>query len=328
MGSLWEIIGDFVAFYQRPFEDQFGHIIAGPVFPALVALFDYQIDKSIPFSIFFFLLSSMTACLWLIWMAKHQISKIWLLLFAVAPNPIWFMLVLSPDAIFAMLVCAFFLSYFREKWSTVDILVWVSAAILASLTRPNGYSLLLFVLIDMSIRHLMYGRHHLYATFGTVIVFVIFSLYLYPYFITEIRKSLGDTAYFGVQSREYLQGLFAVIPDWIDIVASWLTLLGAKILYFVGIRPSYGSTEFEVVLIRAASGLILLPGLIYAGFAMPGRQRLFMVLFCLPIFMGPTQDRYNLPVYPILFMYGGLALNALYQFGVRHGKSAWVRVQR
>tara|TARA_B100000686_G_C16703491_1_gene924849 strand:+ start:99 stop:815 length:717 start_codon:yes stop_codon:yes gene_type:complete len=238
------------------------------------------------------------------------------------------MLVLSPDAIFAMLVCAFFLSYFREKWSTVDILVWVSAAILASLTRPNGYSLLLFVLIDMSIRHLMYGRHHLYATFGTVIVFVIFSLYLYPYFITEIRKSLGDTAYFGVQSREYLQGLFAVIPDWIDIVASWLTLLGAKILYFVGIRPSYGSTEFEVVLIRAASGLILLPGLIYAGFAMPGRQRLFMVLFCLPIFMGPTQDRYNLPVYPILFMYGGLALNALYQFGVRHGKSAWVRVQR
>ena len=58
MDSIWEIIGDFVAFYQRPFEDQFGHIIAGPVFPALVALFDYQIEKSIPFSVFFYFLSS------------------------------------------------------------------------------------------------------------------------------------------------------------------------------------------------------------------------------------------------------------------------------
>ena len=27
-------------------------------------------------------------------------------------------------------------------------------------------------------------------------------------------------------------------------------------------------------------------------------------LFCLPFFLGPSQDRYYLPIYPLLFLHG------------------------
>jgi len=315
--SLGTIFNDFIAFYQRPFEQQFGHIIAGPVFPGLVAIFDYRVGSTLPFATFFLVLSSATAALWLKWMAQFPISRGWLFLFAVAPNPIWFMLVLSPDALFAFLICAFYLSYFHEHWSRQRVISWVCIVILILLTRPNGYSILLFVLLDMTVRHIRHDRHHILGVIGIVIMAVAFALYLYPYFITEMRKAIGVMSYFGIPSSEYSDGIFSILPEWIDVFFSWVALFSAKLLYFVGLRPTYGETSIGLVAVRAAAGIVLLPGLIYASILLPRRQRLFVALFCLPILLGPTQDRYNLPIFPLLFLYGALAYEAVFRRAAR-----------
>ena len=122
-----------------------------------------------------------------------------------------------------------------------------------------------------------------------------------------------DTQYFGIRSSEYIAGMIGILPTWLDLLVSWGALAGAKVLYFVGLRPSYGETTMTLVFVRAAAGLVLLPGLIHIIFAMPRRQKLFVALFCLPIFLGPAQDRYNLPIFPLLFLHGALAYQALYK---------------
>ena len=54
------------------------------------------------------------------------------------------------------------------------------------------------------------------------------------------------------------------------------------------------------------AGIVLLPGMIYAIWYAPRRTKLFLIVFMLPFILGASQDRYNLPILPILFYYGAL----------------------
>jgi len=304
--SLSEILQDFVAFYQLPFADQFGHIISGPVFPFLIGIFEYSPDNTLPLALFFLVFNTAITVAWLMWFAKRRIAPGWLLLFAIAPNPIWFVLVLSPDSLFAGLVCVFFLVYFEDKSKYRRIVICGIALILAVLTRPNGYSLLLFVMAELCWLYLVGRRVSLLALIGMGLFLIVFSLYLYPYFITELRKSYVDIVYFGHGAGEYVEGFFHQLPTWLDRGISILLLVGAKILNLVGLRPAYGDTLFPLVLIRAAAGLVLLPGLFHLFLFAGWRERMFAGIFLLPIIFGPTQDRYNLPIFPILFLHGAM----------------------
>ena len=251
---------------------------------------------------------------------QFRMSKYWLIVFAVVPNPVWFMLVLSPDVLFACMVCIFYLNYFADRWSNSNVALWICMIVLALLTRPNGYSILLFVFVDMTIRHLLYGHFHILAIVGIVMMLIVFTLYLYPYFITEMRLTQKANFYFGILPGEYTTGLFAALPEWLDIISSWLALFGAKLLYFVGLRPTYGETSIALVLLRAAPGILLLPGLIHMAIYLPRRQQLFVAFFCLPIFLGPTQDRYNLPILAILFLHGAIVFEIAIRKALRSGR--------
>ena len=112
--------------------------------------------------------------------------------------------------------------------------------------------------------------------------------------------------YFGHGAGEYVEGFFHQLPTWLDRGISILLLVGAKILNLVGLRPAYGDTLFPLVLIRAAAGLVLLPGLFHLFLFAGWRERMFAGIFLLPIIFGPTQDRYNLPIFPILFLHGAM----------------------
>ena len=173
----------------------------------------------------------------------------------------------------------------------------------------------------MAIRNLFREKRNIFHMVGIIVIFIVFSLYMYPYFINEMRKSFSIVYYFSTPSLEYLNGIFPWASNWVDLTLSWTALAGAKLLYFCGLRPTYGDTGLGLVILRSAAGLLLLPGLIHAAFVMPRRQKLFVALFCLPIFMGPTQDRYNLPVFPILFLYGALA----YETYARKARQIWSR---
>ena len=304
--SLSEILQDFIAFYQLPFADQFGHIISGPIFPFLIGVFNYSPDNTLPLALFFLVFNLAITIAWLKWFDNRGISGGWMLLFAVAPNPIWFVLVLSPDSLFAGFVCIFFLAFFEDNSKVRRPILYGVAMVLALLTRPNGYSLMVFVMGEFCWLYFVGRRISLLAVITTAVVMIAFSLYLYPYFITEMKKSYVEITYFGHGTSEYIQGFFSGLPVWLDKGLSWMLLAGAKLFNLVGLRPAYGDTLLSLVLIRAAAGLILLPGLFHLFLFASWHERVFVGIFLLPIFLGPTQDRYNLPIYPILFLHGAM----------------------
>jgi hypothetical protein len=317
-----EIFQEFVRFYQRPFDNQFGFIIAGPVFPALLYIFDYGPHNTLPISVFFLVVSCVLVCAWLIWLRQLNVSWIWLAGFSLAPNPVWFTLVLSPDIIFSFLVCIFFLAYSRESQTVTSIAIWSVAVIMILFTRPNGYSILIFVLADYVWNHYRERYKSPATIFGLIILVALFGFYFYPYFITEMRKAPSNLTFFGATAAEYFAGIFKGLPSVLDKFLSGLALAGAKLLYFVGLRPTYGSTLSGLILLRAAAGIILLPGFIYLSFRANVRTRLFLWIFFLPIFLGPTQDRYNLPIFPILFGYGALAYSAGWSILIKSARTS------
>jgi hypothetical protein len=59
--------------------------------------------------------------------------------------------------------------------------------------------------------------------------------------------------------------------------------------------------------------LILLPGFLYLFRVGRWGEMALIALYCLPILLGPAQDRYYLPIYPILFLYGVMAYQAAWR---------------
>ena len=308
-----ELLGKFVEFYQRPLDSQFGHIIAGPVFPLLIGIFDYAEGQTLPMALFYLSVDCVWSIAWLWWFARRRLPFAWMVVFALAPNPVWFMLVVSPDLIFAALIGFFYVLYFSDRRSPASNAAWIGLVLLILLTRPNGYSILLFVLADGAWRHFRVKRIDVWTIAAFLGMAILFGLYLYPYFITEMRKSAADHVFFGLPTSAFIGGVFASLPEWLNIVVSWLALAIARVLYFVGLRPSYGATPELLVILRALPGMILLPGLVWGLMRGGGRQAMFLALFCLPVFLGPSQDRYNLPVYPLLFFFGAQAYMAAWR---------------
>jgi len=311
--SIGELFQEFVAFYLQPFSEQFGHIISGPVFPLLIGVFDYSPVNTLPLALFFLVFNTAITLAWLKWLDEKGVWGGWLILFAIIPNPIWFVLVLSPDSLFAGFVCAFYLAYFEDRNNTRSLVVCCLALFLALLTRPNGFSILLFVLVVSSWMYFVERRIRIWSWIAVVLVTAGFSLYMYPYFITEMRKSSTLTVYYGYEASEYAKGLFHSLPSWLDYTLSWVAFATAKIFYLVGLRPSSGGTLLSLVVIRSLPGLILLPGLFRLLIFAPWQERVFVGIFLLPIILGPTQDRYILPIIPILFLHGTIVYTYIWR---------------
>jgi len=58
---------------------------------------------------------------------------------------------------------------------------------------------------------------------------------------------------------------------------------------------------------------VLLPGLIWVAWRGNNRDRLFIAALLMPILLGGTQDRYNLPIQPLLFYFGWKAYEPLWR---------------
>lgn len=302
--GVWGLLQEFISFYQRPVDAYLGPLVAGPVFPTLILLFDYREGNSLPLSLFYLAISMGLLGLWLRWLHANGVGNFWLLVFALIPNPLWYMLNPSTDLPFAAVFAVFYLAYFRRSPRAIDATIWLTALLLVLLTRPNGYSILLFVFLDHLLR-LPGGRRRAAWSFaGITLLLIIFGLYLYPYFITEMQKTAQTVYFFGLEQPAYLRGVFTVLPGWLDMLASWLALVGAKALYFCGLRPSYAGIGWHLLAARAGIGLISLPGLLYVLFRGDTRHRLLLICYLLPVLLGATQDRYNLAVQPILFFFG------------------------
>ena len=317
--GLGPIIAEYVEFYRAPFErhgyDALGHIEGGlPVTPLMMIAANYTEGNTLPLALVYLALSVIMAWLWLRWLHQRGVPPLWLLLFALIPNPLWFMLNISSDLPFAMLVSLFYIYYFAEEKGRATTAAWLIALALIPLTRATGYSIILFLTLDSLLFRSMPPSRKLAALAGCTVALAVFGVLLYPNFMAVLRGNVGANpfTYFGLISADFVDGIYHSLPAWLDKTLSWLSLFGGKLLYFTGLRPSYGDTSLWIVLIRSAAGLVLLPGIIWVAVRGENRDRLFIAAMLAPVLLGGTQDRYNLPIQPLLFYFGWKAYEPLW----------------
>ena len=310
-GESQIVIDTFASFFMG--NESIAFFLPGPLYPSLLHVFDYGPGNTLPLSSAFLLLSAALAAGWMSWLWRNGVGPFWLYVFAVLPTPFWFMLNISTDLLFAAVVGAFWLLWFDVR--TPDARHMTGAAIVVAiglLLRPNALSLLLFLSVDVLIWEVVLKepgpmrRRGLF--FGAVIAIMLaaFTAFYLPYFRWVVTASVG-ASYFGWLPKQYLNGLWPDLPMALNLGLSWLALLAAKVLYLTGLRPSFGDTAAPLVILRMLPGFIMLPGLLWLLVRAEWRVRLFAVFFLAPILFGISQDRYVLPIQPVLFFYGAKA---------------------
>ena len=311
-GAVISIVGDFARFYKAGKEPREGLIVSAPVLPLLLAAFDYRPGNTLPLTTVFVLLGIVLSAAWLRHFEIRGMPPLWLWAFPFLPHLIWYTINVGSDFLGALFFAGFYLSYFaagparrRLAWGLVFL-------ILLLLTRPNGVSLLIFVVIDQLLlkRHLS-SSHRNWLIGASLVVAAPFVVFYFPYLFAYVSGSLY-LPIFGIPTQQYLGGVFDDLPLWLNLLLSWLSLFGGKLLYLVGLRPSYADTSLPVVLARAAPGLIFLPGIIHIFVVGDRAHRLLTALFLLPIFLGTAQDRYILPIQPLLFLHGTMVYTGLW----------------
>ena len=308
----------------RP-EDEGTMIVSAPLFPTLLEIFAYSRSNTLPIAFAYLLAGIALAVLWLRWLHRRGVGPTWLLVFALLPNPVWIALGISTDLLFALAFALFFVAYDRIDGGeggvrSRELWVAVACACAAALTRGNGPLLLVFFVLDRVRRRSWMRAGERGPMAFSVVAIGVAGLYYLPEFVAF--SGLGDPShrfdlvYFGMRDDDYVAGLFAFLPDVLDTLASILVLGGAKILYFVGLRPSYWDIPTVFLLARSAAGFVLLPGLAYALARGENSHRLLIVLYLVPILIGASLDRYNFAILPLLFYYG---VQAYYAVGRKVG---------
>lgn len=314
-------MGDLVKEYFS-FPTKIRGMVAGPLFPILLHFFGYRSGNSLPMAILFLVGSFVLVALWLRWLYWQQIPLWGLTVFAVLPHPLFFMICVGTELPFSLLFSGFFIFYFKDEWKRADIMIWGSFLFLLLLTRPNALAVLLFVIVDLFVSSRGRVLTNLPYLIGSVFSISIFGIFFLPYFLLVNENSLALT-FFGVPAHGYLEGLFHSLPGWLDRFLSLTVLLIAKIFYLMGLRPSYSNVPLTYVFMRALPGLILLPGTIYLFLRGESRHKLLVFFFIVPILMVAAQDRYNLPIQPLLFYYGYRAFESISSLCQR-GSVLWV----
>ncbi len=302
-----EIVDLFSQFYASWNYKLVEFVDVGPLFPTLINLFNYEQGNTIPMALVWMALSAACCMVWIFWLRGQQASPYFLAVVALLPSPIWYGLSVSTDMLFAFCFSLFFVNYFRPSWNQSHILIWLSCCILMAITRPSVLSVLLFVCVDLTRRMLQQSPYiRSYLLGFMIIVGLLTALFYLPYFygIFFFVRDKPPLTYFGVSPSEYINGLFSELPQVIDQALSLILYIIAKLLYLVGMRPSYGDTSALIVAVRAAPSLLLLPGLVWIILRGSTPLRLLVLMFVIPTLFGPSQERYLLPIQPLLAYWG------------------------
>lgn len=287
-------------------------MLAPPLYPVLLQIFDYRPGNTLPMAIFFLAIGVVTVTMWTRWLQQQGLTLFWLVSFALMPAPLWYMLNVGTDLLYAFLFGLFFLAYFKDKRNRIDNIVLVASVILLVLCRPTSVTLIGFIAVYEFYRLIVADKGKLKFIFmGVFLILAIPVLLFYFPYVSKFLSNSTNFEFFGLYPHEYYAGIFEFLPKFIDLPLSWLSYIFAKILYFIGLRPSYSGIEFWKLAIRFAPGMLLLPGLLFALWRGDVRMRMLLAFFLFPMLIGVSQDRYNLPILPILFFYGALFYNDL-----------------
>jgi len=287
-------------FYKNP-STEYDGMSPLPIFPLLLILFDYQAGNTLPLATLYLVISCLLCIVWLSWLKNNGCPKIGLWLFTIIPNPIYFMLAVGTDLPFALLFSLFFVTYFSKEPKNK---IWIISLLLLCFLRPNALSVAAFVVFDQVQKGINTQAKFKFFMFSLFVLGItVIGIFVLPYFLVYLDLS-RDFTYFGISNAEYLTGIYSQLPKLLDIGFSFITFIFAKLLYFCGLRPSYSDISLPIVFLRSFVGIFLLPGIINIMFLKEKKLALLIILFMLPIFLGATQDRYHLAIFPILYFYG------------------------
>jgi hypothetical protein len=184
------------------------------------------------------------------------------------------------------------------------------ALLAAVLTRPNGITMIpvLFVLLAQSKSLRLRPKLFWVSAWGLLGIYML--AYFLPYFWVHENNSVS-THYWGIFPGKFNEGLISFLPSWMSQVFSLIFLGLSKLIYSVGLRPSYADVSTWLVVARALPGLVLLPGLIYGAVCGHWFDKVFILFFLLPVYVGAAQERYLLAVTPLLILWGFKAYEQL-----------------
>ena len=278
----------------------------GPFFPLLLNVFDYS-THSLALASVYLIASALLVFGWVLYYRTKKVS-VWGQLALIAfPLLLWYSLAIStelPMSVAVFMFCCGALNIRRSPfWGFACTL---SAFILMLMIRPNSLSLFPAMLLVIFLNRDLMSKWCAAAVvmlIGTL--FMYFVVYYAPYFFM-IKESALVLTYWELYPEQYLEGLFPNLPLLVNQVISNGALIVSKIIYASGLRPSYSDTPILLVSLRAIGGIWILPGIFYCFYLGSWLERVLLLGFLLPLLLTVAQERYLLPIAPLLLLYGGM----------------------
>jgi hypothetical protein len=288
----------------------------GPIFPIILDFWGYERFRA-PLAWVYLLAGCGLGWVWAIFMAYHKTGLWTQALVASFPALVYYSFLVSTDLLYAVLMALFYAAAWGVLLRKPRAWIWCMLMLVVSLlSRPNALAMVpvLFIVIaaESTLKWSAKGIWMLiWGLFG-----VYMLIYYLPYFWLHEGNSVG-TSYWGIYPQQFHEGLFSGLPQWLNQSVSLLSLAVSKVIYSVGLRPSYAEISPWLVLARAWPGVILLPGLIYGLWRGHWFDRIFVFFFLLPVYVGAAQERYLLAVTPLLLLWG-----------IQAYKNLWVQLGR
>ena len=286
------------------FSDEFD---PGPIFPWLLKLTNYNDNNTLLLACIYLLISITTCIIWIAFLKKNGSTVGEQIVILIYPFGLYFSLIISTDLIFSLMVGSLYVllctdQLIKNKYNHLIALFFI---LLSLLTRPNSLILLPIYICYLIINKKKFSPLYFYGFNALSIGLIMFGIiYYYSYFMA-FKIGSKNLTYFGFTQSQYINGLFDEIPTYWNYFFSWSALAFSKLLYVVGLRPSYSNVAIYYVFLRGIGGILILPGIFYLIIKRPIIEKIFIILFILPIMLGASQERYLLPIYPIL-MYCGI----------------------
>ncbi|MDB4797089.1 hypothetical protein OAG94_00845 [bacterium] len=304
----------FIFFYQGGSVDAWlGQSPApGPIFPWLLNVSDYQ-PHPIALASVYLITSALLVFGWVLYYRTKKVSLWGQLALITFPLLLWYTLAISTELPMSLALYMFYCNALTIPRSPFRGLVCTLFAFLLMLMiRPNSLSLFPAMLLVIFLNRGFISKWCAVAiVMLSTTLFMYFAVYYAPYFLMVKEASLVIT-YWELSPLQYSEGIFPNLPLLMNQVISNGALIVSKFIYASGLRPSYSDAPTLFVLLRASSGILILPGIFYCFYRGSWLERVLLLGFLLPLLLTVAQERYLLPIAPLLLLFGGMFWKDLY----------------
>ena len=290
----------------------------GPIFPWLLNILNYP-KQPVALASIYLIASALLVFGWALYYRAREVSLWGQLALIAFPLLLWYSLVPSTELPMAIALFIFFfgaLATPRRPFGGISCAL--IGFILMLLIRPNSLSLFPAVLAILFFnREVISKWWALAVVILTTSLSAYFVVYYASYFFMVQKSSLG-ISYWGLFPQQYSEGLFPNLPPLLDQVISNGAFIVSKLIYASGLRPSYSDVPALFVFLRAISGILILPGIFYCVYRGSWLERVLLFGFLFPLLITVAQERYLLPIAPLLLLYGGTFWKNLYLSARKH----------